>query len=83
MLEVQRDTISSEQILYLYDRLHFKGKKVYVPDIVAYRYGLSGRKLSCKEVKELLFIEWEKTSKLFRKYALNDCRCLSFIFLFP
>lgn len=83
MMEMQRDAISSEQILYLYDRLHFKGRKVYVPDIVAYRYGLSGRKLSCKEVKELLLRDWDKTSRLFRRYALSDCRCLSFIFLFP
>jgi len=80
---VRRSDISPEQILYLYDRLHFKGEKVYVPDVIAYRYNLKGRKISCRELKELLLKEWEKTSKLFRRYALNDCKRLSFIFLFP
>lgn len=83
MFELQRKDVPSEQILYLYDRLHFRGKKVYVPDVVAYRYGLNGRKLSCKEVKELLLRDWDKAPRLFKRYALNDCKCLAFIFLFP
>jgi hypothetical protein len=83
MLEVERETISSEQILYLYDRLYFKGRKVYVPDIVAHKYGFIGKKLSCRDVKELLLREWNRTSRLFRRYALSDCKRLAFIFLFP
>ncbi|GAB6075149.1 hypothetical protein JCM12825_00270 [Desulfurobacterium crinifex] len=83
MLEVSRDVLTPEQILNLYDRLHFKGDRVYVPDVVAHRYGLQGRKLSCREVKELLEKDWDKASRLFKRYALNDCRRLSLVLLFP
>ena len=83
MFEVSRDVLDPEHILKLYDRLHFKANKVYVPDVVAQRYGLRGRKLSCREVKELLEKDWDKTSRLFKRYALNDCRYLSLTFPFP
>lgn len=83
MLELQRDDVSSEQIMYLYDRMFFKGNRVYVPDVIAEKYGFNGRRLSCKEVKELLIEDWDRTSRLFRRYALNDCKYLSLVLLFP
>ena len=83
MIEVQRNVLRTEQVVNLYDRLHFREGKVYVPDLVAKKYGLQGKRLSCREVKELLIKDWNRTSRLFRRYALSDCRCLAVIFLFP
>jgi hypothetical protein len=80
MIKAERKSINPEILTKVYDRVYINGQSVFVPDVVAERYGIRGKKMTEREL--LHELKGCKFSRLFRKYLFSDCRNLSLCLLF-
>jgi hypothetical protein len=83
MVRVELASLPPELLAKLWGRIYsLDGREVFVPDVVADRYGFAGERLSCGELQKLLSENWGRLPRLFRRYALADCRELALRLVF-